>query len=638
LLNTEEGALAQAQDTLAQVTDLHGRVLSLVEPQNRLNYEELWQRIRTISDLAQKHDTQLLEVDGDLRKLLPLIPRTRDHTQDILALWVHLRDALDVVDHGWRDTYGVPSTEGFSPRYLHPTPLSLPANIHLQAASAENPPDVFDFYFAPTVQPLPVGSRIPTPTVTPTFASGGGQAQDSQTIFSDPADLAHLPHRLRKLQIRTASKPSPPQTTEEAEVERPPGPAQPFWYTHGNWQVDLNPRTRYLHNISFGPSTNQTQQTQPQAEHPTTKTKNPEITPAENQPAGGASTESSSPESRNPLASGQTTLVTSTFSAFEQRAEQPIVQKHQPILDDPMDIEEAIASARKLHTPNRLAKDQLHGEGAGPSGLTPEALLPGLPAGAAVPAGPSKKGRAKPLVEVPPRAPRPQRKAATIYSSLNEAAMRKQNAQRTTAPQAADSGKSNPQPDSEPKEPRLCAPMTGIRDDFAEALWAFDHPSSDDEGPAVAAVAPVSNRDENGYMDDAAAYKLCCGPFSDEEEQGPVSEQADSLSDSLAEFYSDPLISAAVAASAAVPDKPAESAAESAVPAKPTPTTNTPAAESATTADTTAVAAASKSQTKNKNKRRSGRSRRRSKSQRRQAKAAAALAAEEEDVEWPCSC
>jgi uncharacterized protein YciI len=170
---------------------------------------------------------------------------------------------------------------------------------------------------------------------------------------------------------------------------------------------------------------------------------------------------------------------------------------------------------------------------------------------------------------------------------------------------------------------------------FAEALWAFDHPSSDDEGPAVAAVAPVSNRDENGYLDDAAAYKLCCGPFSDEEEQGPVSEQADSLSDSLAEFYSDPLISAAVAASAAVPDKPAESAAESAVPAKPTPTTNTPAAESATTADTTAVAAASKSQTKNKNKRRSGRSRRRSKSQRRQAKAAAALATEEEDVEWP---
>jgi hypothetical protein len=97
------------------------------------------------------------------------------------------------VDHGWRDTYGVPSTESLSPRYLHPTPLSLPTGIHLQAASAEHPPDVFDFYFAPTVQPLPVGSRIPTPTVTPTFASGGGQAQESQTIFSDPADLAHLP-------------------------------------------------------------------------------------------------------------------------------------------------------------------------------------------------------------------------------------------------------------------------------------------------------------------------------------------------------------------------------------------------------------------------------------------------------------
>jgi hypothetical protein len=75
----------------------------------------------------------------------------------------------------------------------------------------------------------------------------------------------------------------------------------------------------------------------------------------------------------------------------------------------------------------------------------------------------------------------------------------------------------------------MCAPMTGIRDDFAEALWAFDHPSSDDEGHAVAAVAPVPNRDENGYMDDDAAYKLCCGPFSDEEEHGPASGQANSL-------------------------------------------------------------------------------------------------------------
>jgi hypothetical protein len=212
--------------------------------------------------------------------------------------------------------------------------------------------------------------------------------------------------------------------------------------------------------------------------------------------------------------------------------------------------------------------------------------------------------------------------------------MRKQNAQRTTAPQAAEPGKSKSQPDSKPNEPRLCAPMTGIRDDFAEALWAFDHPSSDDEGPAVAAVAPVSNRDENGYLDDAAAYKLCCGPFSDEEEQGPASDQADSLSDSLAEFYSDPLISAAVTASAAVPDKPAEPAAESAAPSKPTSTTNPPAAESAEPADATAVAAA-KPKPKGKNKRRSGRSRRRSKSQRRQAKAAAAQAMEEEDVEWP---
>jgi chromosome segregation ATPase len=120
LLNTEEGALARAQETLAQVTELHGRVMSLVEPQNRLKYEELWKRIQTVSDLAQKHDTQLLEVDGDLRKLLPLIPRVRDHTQDMLALWVHLRDALDVVDHGWRDVYGVPSTENLSPRYIHP--------------------------------------------------------------------------------------------------------------------------------------------------------------------------------------------------------------------------------------------------------------------------------------------------------------------------------------------------------------------------------------------------------------------------------------------------------------------------------------------------------------------------------------
>jgi hypothetical protein len=227
-----------------------------------------------ISDLAQKHDTQLLEVDGDLRKLLPLIPRTRDHTQDILALWVHLRDALDVVDHGWRDTYGVPSTESLSPRYLHPTPLSLPTHIHLQAASADNPPDVFDFYFAPTVQPLPVGSRIPTPTVTPTFASGGGQAQDSHTNFSDPILLKILlilpTYPTDSVNSTSAQHPNlhNPKPLRNTEVERPPGPAQPYWYTHGNWQVDLNPRTRHLHNIWLGPATNQTQQTQPQAENP----------------------------------------------------------------------------------------------------------------------------------------------------------------------------------------------------------------------------------------------------------------------------------------------------------------------------------------------------------------------------------
>jgi hypothetical protein len=76
LLNTEEGALARAQDTLAQVTDLHGRVLSLVEPQNRLNYEELYQRIKTISDLAQKHDTVKTKVLWQANEHLQL-DRTR---------------------------------------------------------------------------------------------------------------------------------------------------------------------------------------------------------------------------------------------------------------------------------------------------------------------------------------------------------------------------------------------------------------------------------------------------------------------------------------------------------------------------------------------------------------------------------
>jgi hypothetical protein len=110
------------------------------------------------------------------------------------------------------------------------------------------------------------------------------------------------------------------------------------------------------------------------------------------------------------------------------------IQKHHEILDDPMDTKEAIASAKKLHTPSRPAKDHLHVEGADPRGLTPEALLSGFPAGDAVPDGPSKKGRANSLVEVPPGAPGPQRKADTIYASLDEAAMRKHNAQRTTAP------------------------------------------------------------------------------------------------------------------------------------------------------------------------------------------------------------
>jgi hypothetical protein len=159
--------------------------------------------------------------------------------------------------------------------------------------------------------------------------------------------------------------------------------------------------------------------------------------------------------------------------------------------------------------------------------------------------------------------------------------MRKQNAQRAEASQAADTGKpKTSKPDSKPDSPRLCAPMTGIRDLTAEALWAFDNPSSDDEGPAVAAVAPAPALDANGYLDDEAAYKLCCGPFSDDE-QGPASDKADSLSDSLAEFYSHPVISAAVTTSAEVPDKPVEPAAETAAPAQPPPVTTTPAAEPA---------------------------------------------------------
>jgi hypothetical protein len=393
LLNTEEGALTRAQATLAQVTELQGQVLSLVEPHNRLKLEGLWKRIQTFSDLAQKHDTQILEVVGNLRKLLPLIPLVWDHTQDLQALWVHLRDSVHAVDHGWHDAYGIPSTENLPPRHVHPVPLSLPTDVHSQSSSPDSVLDITDYFFAPTVQPLPVGTRIPTSAASPTHAAGGGQAHSSSNHSSSntslnlpvPVSQTH-PHNPSTQQpptdpshLTTSTKQQPSPVVEEqptrSQTVSPKDPStEPVWCRVGNHEVDTNLKSH--NNLSQGwwkpsPETSSQQTT----------------TPAEAEQSTGAASSASppSPKTNNPfLVSQPATPKSSTFSAFERGVECSLNQQRKGVLlpieqDDPMDIAGMIASAKERYTPIQPARSQQPAEGAGPSGLIPEALLPGLP-------------------------------------------------------------------------------------------------------------------------------------------------------------------------------------------------------------------------------------------------------------------
>jgi hypothetical protein len=186
LLSTEEGALAQAQTLLAQVTELHGHVLSVLHPKNRRSLEELWRQIRSVSDMTQKHDTQLLEVDHDIRRLLPLLPAVRDHAQDILTLWVHIRDGMDVIDPDWRTRYAVPPAGRDPAKFVSSIPVTLPTGVELIVARPDARIPFDSYYFAPVVQQLLPSAR--TPPATPARAAGGGHAQkpDFQNSFSGP--------------------------------------------------------------------------------------------------------------------------------------------------------------------------------------------------------------------------------------------------------------------------------------------------------------------------------------------------------------------------------------------------------------------------------------------------------------------
>jgi hypothetical protein len=139
LPSTKEGALAQAQALLAQVTELHGHVLAVLHPTNRRSLKELWRQIKNVNNLVQRHNTMFLEVDHDIRRLLPVLPTVRNHAQDILALWVHIRDAMFIIDPEWTKRCSVPSYPTRLVKYLSSVPITLPKGFDLIVAS----PDTF---------------------------------------------------------------------------------------------------------------------------------------------------------------------------------------------------------------------------------------------------------------------------------------------------------------------------------------------------------------------------------------------------------------------------------------------------------------------------------------------------------------
>jgi hypothetical protein len=208
-------------------------VLAVLHPSNRRSLEELWRQIKDVNNLVQRHDTMFLEVDHDIRRLLPVLPAVRDHAQDILTLWVHIRDAMFIIDPEWTKRCSVPSYPTKPVKYLSSVPVTLPKGFDLIVASPDTLIPYQSYYFAPIVTQLLPGPRVRTPPVTPSRAAGGGEAPESSKSPNQFFSLTagHPTGHMLFSDLGTAQAHEAAVVEETAEEEGPSQPACNDWAT-----------------------------------------------------------------------------------------------------------------------------------------------------------------------------------------------------------------------------------------------------------------------------------------------------------------------------------------------------------------------------------------------------------------------
>jgi hypothetical protein len=111
--------------------------LAALHPTKRRSLKELWRQIKDVNNLVHRHGTMSLEVDHDIRRLLPVLPAVRDHAQDILTLWVHIRNAMFMIDPAWAKRCVVPSYHAKPTKYLSSVPVTLPKGFDPIVASPD---------------------------------------------------------------------------------------------------------------------------------------------------------------------------------------------------------------------------------------------------------------------------------------------------------------------------------------------------------------------------------------------------------------------------------------------------------------------------------------------------------------------